>query len=98
MKQCSGKFTKETCTAIVHTSNALFKISEYCLHDLDAKYVVLGKFQNDCLEAQFGQHRQLARGKYDVLLRQVFECEKYFVCPPWSRSYSKQLFLELRCI
>ena len=75
-KQCSGKFTKETYTAIVHTSNALLKISEYCLHDLGAKYVLLGKFQTDCLEARFGQYRQLAGGKYDVSLRQVFECEK----------------------
>ena len=79
-KQCSGKFTIETYTAIVHTSNALLKISEYCLHDLGAKYVLLGKFQTDCLEARFGQYRQLAGGKYDVSLRQVFECEKKFVC------------------
>ena len=50
-KQCSGKFTKETYTAIVHTSNALLKISEYCLHDRGIKYVLLGKFQTDCLEA-----------------------------------------------
>ena len=79
-KQFSGKFTKETYTAIFHTSNALLKISEYCLHDLGAKYVLLGKFQTDCLEARFGQYRQLAGGKYNVSLRQVFECKKKFVC------------------
>ena len=37
---------------------------------------MLGKFQRDSLEARFGQYRQLAGGKYDVSLRQVFECEK----------------------
>ena len=60
----------------VHTSEALLKISDYCLNELGAKYVLLGKFQTDSLEARFGQYRQLAEGKYDVSLRQVFECEK----------------------
>ena len=76
MKQTCGKLTKETHTAIVHTSEALLKISDYCLNELGAKYVLLGKFQTDSLEARFGQYRQLAGGKYDVSLRQVFECEK----------------------
>ena len=39
-------------------------------------YVLLGKFQTDCLEARFGQYRQLSDGKYNISLRQVFESEK----------------------
>ena len=38
--------------------------------------MLLGKFQTDCLEARFGQYRQLAGAKYDISLRQLYECEK----------------------
>ena len=75
MKQIGGKLTRETYSAIVHTSNALLEMSDYCINELGAKYVLLGKFQTDSLEARFGQYRQLARGKYDVSLRQLYECE-----------------------
>ena len=76
MAQTAGKLTKETFIALKHTTQALLEISEYCFHKLGARYVLLGKFQTDSLEARFGQYRQLAGGKYDVSLRQVFECEK----------------------
>ena len=71
-----GCLTRETFSALLHTSNVLLEISEYCINDLKANYVLLGKFQTDCLEARFGMYRQLAGGQYDVSLRQVFECEK----------------------
>ena len=59
---CNGKLTRETHFAISHTTEGLLKISDYCLHVLKAKYVLLGKFQTDSLEARFGQYRQLAGG------------------------------------
>ena len=68
--------TRETFGALVHTTHALQEISEYCIHELGAKYVLFGKFQTDSLKSGFGQYRQLAGGKYDVSLRQVYECEK----------------------
>ena len=68
--------TKETFTALCHTTRALIEISDYCIQELGAKYVLLGKFQTCCLEARVGQYRQLARGNYDVSLRQIYECEK----------------------
>jgi hypothetical protein len=71
-----GFLTRDTFSALLHTSNALMEISEYCLQEFDFSYVLLGKFQTDCLEARFGMYRQLAGGQYDVSLRQVFECEK----------------------
>lgn len=71
-----GFLTMDTFSALLHTSNALMEISEYCLQEFDVSYVLLGKFQTDCLEARFGMYRQLAGGQYDVSLRQVFECEK----------------------
>ena len=71
-----GKLTKETFAALGHTTHALLEITEYCIKDLNAKYVLLGKFQTDCLESRFGQYRQLAGGNYEVSLRQIYECEK----------------------
>jgi hypothetical protein len=74
--ETTGKLTKETFTALLHTSRGLLDIVNYCTRDLGARYVLLGKFQTDSLEARFGQYRQLAGGQYDVSLRQIFECEK----------------------
>ena len=71
-----GKLTKETFAALGHTTHALLEITEYCIKELNAKYVLLRKFQTDCLESRFGQYRQLARGNYEVSLRQIYECEK----------------------
>ena len=70
-----GRLTKKTLSALSLTTHASLEIAEYCLTELEAKYVLLGKFQTDSLEARFGQYRQLAGGKY-VSIRQVFECEK----------------------
>ena len=75
-KSSFGNLSNETFTALIHTTNALLEVATYCLSELGADYVLLGKFQTDSLEARFGQYRQLAGGKYDVSLRQVFECEK----------------------
>ena len=71
-----GKLTRETFTALSHTTHALLEISDYCLNELGASYVLLGKFQTDALESRFGRYRQLSGAKYDVSLRQVYECEK----------------------
>jgi len=38
--------------------------------------VLLGNFQTDCLEARFGQYRQLSGGKFNMSLQQVYESEK----------------------
>lgn len=72
---CSS-LTRETFTALSHSSQGLLEITQYCFEEFHAKYVLLGKFQTDCLEARFGSYRQLAGGVYNVTLRQVFECEK----------------------
>jgi len=70
------KLTKETFTALQHTTNALLQISEHCFEELNVSYVLLGKFQTDSLEAKFGQYRQLEGRQYNVSLRQIYECEK----------------------
>ena len=67
------RLTKETFTALHHTTTALLEISEYCLEEPNANYVLLGKFQTDCLEARFGQYRQFAGEQYNVSLRQIYK-------------------------
>ena len=61
------RLTKETFTALHHTTTALLEISEYCLEEPNANYVLLGKFQTDYLEARFGQYRQFAGEQHNVL-------------------------------
>ena len=72
----AGKLTRETFTALQHSTYALLELASYCTDELGAKYVLLGKFQTDSLEARFGQYRQLSGGKYDISIRQVYEVEK----------------------
>ena len=76
MEGATGKLTKETFTALQHTTHALLEVADYCITQLGARYVLLCKFQTDCVEARFGQYRQLCGRKYDVSLRQIFEVRK----------------------
>lgn len=39
-------------------------------------YILLGKFQTDCLEDRFGKYRQLSGAQYHVSIRQVYESER----------------------
>ena len=71
-----GKLTKETFTALHHTTHAMLELTNYCIEELKMKFILPGKFQTDHLEARFGQYRQLSGGQYNVSIRQVFECEK----------------------
>ena len=81
IKDPSGKLPKETFSALMHTKHALLKIPDCCVNEPRAniKFVLLGKFHTDSLKSRFGSNRQLAGGKYDVSLRQAYECEKKFI-------------------
>lgn len=76
MTETSGKLTKETFTALRHTTHAIIEITNYCINELNLKYVLTGKLQTDQLEARFGKYRRLAGCNYNISVRQVFECEK----------------------
>lgn len=76
LKCDTGGLTKETHAALELTCYSLLKLGQYCLEELKFKYVLLGKFQTDCLEDRFGNYRQLAGAQYHISIRQVFECEK----------------------
>ena len=40
------------------------------------QYILPGKFQIDQLEARFGQYLQFSGDQYNILIQQLFECEK----------------------
>ncbi|KAH6941469.1 hypothetical protein HPB50_018691 [Hyalomma asiaticum] len=67
--------TKETHFALRLSTYALIEQARYCLHELGFRYVLLGKFQTDSLEARFGKYRQLYGSQYNVSITQVFEAE-----------------------
>ena len=71
-----GKLTRETFTALRHTTHAIIEITKYCTCVLNMRYILTAKFQTDKLESRFGQYRQLAGGNYNISIRQIFECEK----------------------
>ena len=68
--------SKETFSAIKHTSQALLKVCKYCIDELKLCYILPGKFETAHLESRFGQYRQLAGGNNNISVRQMFECEK----------------------
>ncbi|MBP1527227.1 MAG: hypothetical protein H9Q66_04835 [Spiroplasma ixodetis] len=75
-KNCNWNgLTSETYNALVQTTNALIKLTDFCVNNLKFDYVLLGKLQSDSLEERFGKYRQLAGGQYLVSIRQIFEIE-----------------------
>ena len=73
------KLTKETFTALHHTTYAFLELSKYCL-ELNMLYILPGKFQTNHLEERFGQNRRLCGDHYNISIRQVFQCEKSLEC------------------
>lgn len=71
----TGLLSNETHSALRLTTHALIEVSRYCFEELGFSYVLLGKFQTDCLEDRFGKYRQLAGSQYHVSIQQVFESE-----------------------
>lgn len=71
----AGGFTKEAHFALRLSTYSLIELSRYCLDELGFRYVLLGKFQTDCLEARFGKDRQMCGSHYNVSITEVFEVE-----------------------
>lgn len=63
--------TRETTSSLVQTLDALVALSEELLRSNSVKYVVLGSFQSDVLESEFGILWQLFGGFYHISLEQV---------------------------
>ena len=76
----NGKLTKETFTALHHTTYAFLELTKYSLEELKMQYILLGEFQTDPLEARFGQYQQRSGDQYNISIQKVFECEKKLEC------------------
>ncbi|XP_040079545.3 uncharacterized protein LOC115308291 [Ixodes scapularis] len=76
LKFDTGRLTPDTHSALRLTTSTLVKLTSYCLQEMGFDYVLLGKFQTDCLEDRFGKYRQLAGAQYHVSIRQIFESER----------------------
>ena len=75
-KATNGNLTRETFTALKHTTHAIIELTDYCISELKMDYILTGKFQTDNLEERFSKYRQLSGGNYNISIRQVFESEK----------------------
>ena len=72
----NGKLTKETFTALHHTTYAFLELTRYCIEELKMQYILPSKFQTDHIEARFGPYQQLSGDQYNISIQQVFEYEK----------------------
>ena len=76
VKNRAGCLTKETMTALTHTLNTLVMLIQYVMEVLSFQYVLLGKFQTDCLEYRFAQYRRMSGTTFHVSVREIIESEK----------------------
>lgn len=74
-KMDTGHLTKETHAALTQTLNAMLNLTQYCVEELNFKYLLTGKFQTDPLEDRFGKYRQYSGSNYNITVAQVFENE-----------------------
>ena len=69
-------FTTQTFLAAKLTSEGLAAVSEHLILQKKQEYVLLGKFQSDCLEGRFGKLRQMCGGNLFNSVRQFLESER----------------------
>lgn len=66
VKHDAGRLTCETHSALRYTSHALLVLASHCFEKTCIKYVLLGKFQVDCLEVRFGRYKQVFGAQYRI--------------------------------
>ena len=72
----ANTLTKQTTMAITQTLDGIVAMSTYLLTDCHVKYVLLGQFQSDSLEGEFGCYRQMFGGLYHIAFEQVLIAAK----------------------
>lgn len=72
----SSGLSSETHSALKQTAYGMMELCQYCIKELNFKYILPGKFQTDLLEKRSGKYRRLAGTQYHISMRRVFECEK----------------------
>ena len=75
-KRKERRLPNETLVALTHTVATLILLIKDLLEQHQFKYVLLGKFQTDNLEARFGQYRMLSCSNYLVSVNKVPQSEK----------------------
>lgn len=55
MEAAAGKWTRETFTALTHTTHGIIEITKFCISELNVRYILTSKFQTNKLESRFGQ-------------------------------------------
>lgn len=85
-----GKLTKETHFALQFTTSSLIDLIIHVFATYNPKYILLGKFQTDPLEARFGQYRQMSGANYNVSCQQIFESESKLKIISWIHLYSEK--------
>ncbi|GFV46503.1 transposable element P transposase [Trichonephila clavipes] len=73
-----GCLSEETFFALRHTVNTIQELIKYLLTEQNFKYVLIGKFQTDSLEARFGQYRQMSGANYHVIVQEILQAEKSY--------------------
>jgi len=79
-------FTSQTCSALTNSLDALAELSEWLLSLDDCKYILLGQFQSDSLEGEFGVYRSMSGGSFYINLNQLLSS---------ARLREVQLFFEM---
>jgi len=67
----SASLTSQTRDAFKQTLSGLLHLTKHLLSDRSWEYVMLGQFQSDNLEGEFGIFRQMAGGCYYISVEQV---------------------------
>ena len=75
-KARQGRLSDETRFALRHTVETLHEVVVYLFTDLKLSYVLLGKFQTDCLEFRFSLYRRLSGTNYHISVLELRESEK----------------------
>ena len=73
----------------MHTVDTLVLLVKDLLDNHKLKYVMLGRFQTDNLEARFGQYRMLSGTNYLVSVKQVIQSEKKMKVKSLLKLYTK---------
>ena len=68
--------TRETADSLSQTLDGLVALTKMLLEDENIKYILLGVFQSDCIEGEFGIYRQAFGGLYYITLEQVLVAAK----------------------
>lgn len=72
----SASLSAQTCQSLITTLDSFLSLIPYMFSVYKIDYLLLGKFQNDDLEARFGCYRQMSGANYYISYVQVLESER----------------------